>query len=80
MVAAVSGLADVDAITLSVADRARDALDPRIAARAIVLAAVTNTLAKAGLVAVLGVPALRGRLLAAAAAIVGVGLLSAAWL
>jgi uncharacterized membrane protein (DUF4010 family) len=79
-VAALAGLTDVDAITLSVADRARDSLDHATAARAIVVAAVTNTVVKAGLVALLGAPALRARILPAAAAIIAAGVLSALWL
>lgn len=56
-----SGLADVDAITLSLAELSRDneALDPLIAARSIVLAAVSNTLVKGGIVLSMGSTALR---------------------
>ncbi len=52
VLAAVSGLNDVDAITLSVAEQARQGLPLETASRAIVIAAVVNTLTK-GLVAVL---------------------------
>lgn len=53
-VAALSGIADVDAITLALADQAGRGLDPEVAARGIVLAAVVNTAVKAVLAAVLG--------------------------
>ena len=75
-VAALAGLADVDAITLSVADRARDSLDHLTAARAIVIAATTNTLAKGALVAALGAPPLRARILLTAVVIGAAGLAS----
>ena len=56
-----SGLADVDAITLSVAELSRDGqnLDLRTAARAIILAAASNTLVKGGIVLSAGSKALR---------------------
>jgi len=56
-----SGLADVDAITLSLAELSRntDDLDLNTAARGIVLAAVSNTLVKGGIVLGMGSMALR---------------------
>ncbi len=59
--AIASGLADVDAITLSMAElsRGEDGLDLRVAARAVVLAAASNTLVKGGIVLVAGAPSLR---------------------
>jgi len=56
-----SGLADVDAITLSLAELSRDTrdLDLHTAARGIVLAAVSNTLVKGGIVLGMGSPSLR---------------------
>ncbi|MGA7802422.1 MAG: MgtC/SapB family protein [Gammaproteobacteria bacterium] len=51
LLAGVSGLADVDAITLSLARLAGNELSPPIAAQAIVLAATVNTLVKGVLVA-----------------------------
>lgn len=55
-----SGLADVDAITLSLAELSRDTsdLDHQTAARGIVLAAVSNTLVKGGIVLTMGAAAL----------------------
>lgn len=50
-VAALSGLADMDAITLSLADMARDGLPPEVAVRGVVLAAFVNTAVKGLLVA-----------------------------
>ncbi len=56
-----SGLADVDAITLSLAELSRDNhdLDLNTAARGIVLAAVSNTLVKGGIVLFMGSVGLR---------------------
>lgn len=62
LAAAVAGLTDVDAITLSVSRQAREGLDPEAAAGAIALAAASNTLAKFVLVSVLGAPTLRRRI------------------
>lgn len=72
----VSGLADVDAITLSMAELSRQGgrVELSTAARAIVIAAVSNTLLKGGFVLVAGSPSLRrviipGLLLAVAATV-----------
>jgi uncharacterized membrane protein (DUF4010 family) len=70
-VAALAGLTDVDAITLSMATSARTgAIDAGTAVNAIVIAALSNTLTKLGLVLALGAPALHRRLLPATTAIV----------
>jgi uncharacterized membrane protein (DUF4010 family) len=73
--AALSGLADVDAIAISLAEGTREgAVDPALASRAIVLAALVNTAVKAGLaVAIGGRQLLRwcGAVLAAAVALSG---------
>lgn len=59
----VSGLTDLDAIALSLAaDTAADVATPGLAATAIVLAAIANTLLKAGLAISLGSPGLRRRI------------------
>ncbi len=60
-----SGLADVDAITLSVAELTLDPsrLSLTSGARAVVLAVVSNTMVKAGIVIATGSPALRRVLL-----------------
>lgn len=57
----LTGLADVDAIALSVSQLTLEpgSLEPLIAARAIVFAAVANTFAKGGIVLLSGAPALR---------------------
>jgi len=57
----VAGLTDVDAITLSVAElsRAGGGLSLSTGARAIVLAAMSNTAVKGGIVLSSGSPALR---------------------
>ena len=60
LAAAIAGLSDIDAITLAMADLARnDAENLTVAARAIVIAALANTLVKSGLAAGLGSPELR---------------------
>src|SRR5690606_39474061 len=56
----ISGLTDVDAITLSLASSAQTDLSNQVAVRGIFLAALSNSLAKAMLVLVIG-----GRQLAA---------------
>jgi uncharacterized membrane protein (DUF4010 family) len=68
-VAALAGTTDVDAITLSMAEFARHG-DSAVAVNAIVIAAITNTLVKAGMVAFLGAGSLRKPVLAAALAII----------
>lgn len=72
----ISGLTNMDAIALSMADSLADeAIAPKLAAQAVILGAVANSLLKAGLAASLGTSILRNRvafvLLATAA--VGVG-------
>ena len=60
LAAGIAGLTDVDAITLAMADMARsDPQNLNVAARAIVIAALANTLVKSGLAAGLGSPELR---------------------
>ncbi len=71
-VAALAGTTDVDAITLSLAQYAREGSDA-VAARGITLAALSNTLVKGGIVAALGSESLRRPVLAATAAILAVG-------
>jgi uncharacterized membrane protein (DUF4010 family) len=74
VVAAVAGLTDVDVITLSMAEFARDSTDLGTAAAAIAIAALSNTLVKCGMVVALGSRPLRQRLTLATAAILAVGL------
>jgi uncharacterized membrane protein (DUF4010 family) len=50
----IAGLADVDAITLSMATLAKSTLDQNIAVTAITLAAITNTLVKLSIAYILG--------------------------
>jgi len=73
VVAAMAGLTDVDAITLTLAGRARDTQDATIATSGIMIAAFANTLTKAGLVAALGAAPLRLLLLTSAGAIILAG-------
>lgn len=78
-VAALAGLTDVDAITLSMASSARDGSVPAATAvGAILVAATSNTLVKLGLVVGLGGTALARRLGAATAGMFAAG--AAAWL
>ncbi|TDY02928.1 uncharacterized membrane protein (DUF4010 family) [Thiohalophilus thiocyanatoxydans] len=53
LVALISGIADVDAITLSLASMARSDLAPETAVRGIVIAAIANTLFKTALALVI---------------------------
>ena len=64
LLAALAGLTDVDAITLSMAEYAK-AGDSGVAVTSIVIAALANTLVKAGMVAMIGGKALRRRVLIA---------------
>jgi uncharacterized membrane protein (DUF4010 family) len=76
VVAGLAGLTDVDAITLSMADFARQGGDAATAVGAIVVASIANTVVKCGLVTALGSAALRTRLVPATLAILGGGLAS----
>ena len=59
LTAAISGAADVDAITLSLSQlAAKDGLAPEIAARGVLIAAVANSLIKIALVGFIGGTAL----------------------
>jgi len=75
-VAALAGLTDVDAIVLSMARLARAGSDPATAASAITVAALSNTVVKAGLAAALGAPALGRKAVLATALILVAGGLS----
>jgi uncharacterized membrane protein (DUF4010 family) len=78
LAAGVAGLSDVDAITLAMADRARDdAQNLDVAARAIVIAVLANTLVKSGLAATLGSAELRRLTLPISAALFAAGALAA---
>ncbi|MGK9065050.1 MgtC/SapB family protein [Stutzerimonas chloritidismutans] len=63
LVSLLSGLTDVDAITLSLSNSARADLSEGVAVRGIFLAALSNSLVKAGLVLFIGGPALAVRTL-----------------
>lgn len=77
-VAALAGLTDVDAITMSMAAYARDGGDAATAVACIILAVVTNTVVKASMVAALGTAALRTRVTLATIVVVAAGLLALA--
>lgn len=73
-----SGLADVDAITLSVTEFSRSgSLDMETAVRAIVLAAMSNTAVKGGIVLSSGSPGLRRTFLPGFLLILTVGIVAA---
>lgn len=77
-VAVVGGLVDVDAISLSMARLADGDVGTRVAAGAIVVATVTNTVVKWGILATIGTRELARRAGLAAVAVVGVGVAVAA--
>lgn len=71
----VSGLADVDAITLSLAELARSGgLSLSLASRAVVNAVMANTLVKGGMVLLTGAPSLRRAVLPGLLLILATGL------
>jgi uncharacterized membrane protein (DUF4010 family) len=73
VVAALAGLTDVDTITLSMADYAGGGGNASTAVRAIVIAALSNTVVKTGTVAALGSARLRRLVLLSGVLIVGTG-------
>ena len=75
-VAAAAGLTDVDAITLSMSEFAKGG-ETHVAVIAIVIAALTNTIVKCGMVFVIAGPALGKPLLIATAATLAAGLAAA---
>jgi uncharacterized membrane protein (DUF4010 family) len=77
-VAGLAGTTDVDAISLSMADMASRGGAVTTAVIAILVAVISNTLTKAGIVAALGSPAMRNRVAVGAAASVACGALAAA--
>jgi uncharacterized membrane protein (DUF4010 family) len=75
VVAALAGTTDVDAITLSMAQYARSG-SPAVAAHAITIAVLSNTVVKTGMVVALGNPELRRSILPATAVILAVGVVA----
>ncbi len=73
VVAALAGLTDVDAITLSMAEYAKSGGAAQVAVDSIVIAALTNTLVKTGMVVALGGPELRRTLVLCAAGLLAFG-------
>lgn len=78
VVAALAGLVDTDAISLSLASGAKSPQARAVAANALVVAIVANTVSKTLLVLLLGRGAVRRHIAAAAAAIVAVAALAQA--
>lgn len=75
LVAAIAGTTDVDAITLSMAQYAQQAGLVQIAAKALIIAVLSNTLVKTVMVSTLGSPGLRRRLLQSCCCVVFAALL-----
>lgn len=70
----IAGLTDVDAITMAMADRAKvDVSTLTVGARAIIIAVLANTLAKAAMAAGIGSAELRRIMLPVSALLLGVG-------
>jgi uncharacterized membrane protein (DUF4010 family) len=77
LVAAIAGLTDVDAITLSMAGLAKSGgASPAVVVAAIVIAALSNTVVKCGLVVATASRGLRRSVVAATGAVVLAGLLA----
>ncbi|HSE42870.1 MAG TPA: MgtC/SapB family protein [Acidobacteriota bacterium] len=74
IVAALAGLTDVDAITLSMAEYAKSGGEAKVAVQSITIAAITNTLVKCGLVFFLGGGKFKTLTAIAAAIILAAGL------
>jgi uncharacterized membrane protein (DUF4010 family) len=72
-IAAVAGTTDVDAITLSLADATNRDLSPQIATWSILIAALSNTLVKLGIVATTGSRGLAKRLALATLGVIAAG-------
>ncbi len=72
----ISGLADVDAITLSMATLAGTEITPDIAVDAIVLAAVSNVVTKTGIAVFFGSTDFKKHMILTSAAVMMVGLLA----
>lgn len=75
-VAALAGITDVDAITLSMAKFAREGGSPPIAVTAIAIASFVNTAVKGGIVITLAVGATRTKVLIGALSILAAGMIS----
>jgi uncharacterized membrane protein (DUF4010 family) len=75
----ILGLTDVDALTSSLALRARETLPPDVAASGIALGIVSNTMLKAGLTIAIGRRAFWVRAAPALAAMATAGLVSLLW-
>jgi uncharacterized membrane protein (DUF4010 family) len=76
LVAVLAGLTDVDAITLSMANYAKEGGDTAVAVNSITLAALSNTVVKAVMVGALADRGLRRRVVVAAALILAAGLVA----
>lgn len=75
-IAALAGLTDVDAITLSMANYAKNGGDADVAINSITIAALSNTVTKFAMIAVLGAAGLKARMAVATALILVVGVVA----
>jgi len=80
LASAIAGLTDVDAITLAMADLAKSEGKLDIAARAILIAVLSNTLVKSAMAVSLGSPELRRAMLPIAGALVAAGAATAVFI
>ncbi len=80
LLAGLSGLSDVDAITLSLAGMARSDLAAHVAVDAIVLAAMANSVVKGGMALAIGGRAMGWRVAAGMGASIVAGALAVYWL
>jgi uncharacterized membrane protein (DUF4010 family) len=71
-----SGLADVDALTLSIATLAKTEVSKKVAVDAIILAAISNTITKTGIAVLFGSKEFKKFMLMSSAAIIITGLLT----
>jgi len=78
--AALAGTTDVDAITLSMANLAKGAVSENVAAAAILIAVLVNTVVKAGIAIALGAPSMRRYTLPGFGLVFATGLGIIAWL
>jgi uncharacterized membrane protein (DUF4010 family) len=79
-VSALAGSTDVDTVVLSLSDlHAKNAVSDALAVRGMVIAAIANTLVKLALLRMLGNAQIARRMVAAAAAMIAVGIAVTAW-
>ena len=79
-VSALAGSTDVDTVVLSLCElHGKGVVSDDLAVRGMVIASIANTLVKLALLRVLGTRQIAGRMLAAAAGMIAVGVAVTAW-